>query len=571
MSKILSFGSCVNEFKSFGIQTPTSYEYIAIANAATKIPAYYANDSELAGKVTGIGYGWQKYIIPSSGKLKFTVRGGAGGSTGKAGYTINATTGAVSGSGNRPGRGAKLQGEGTFQKGDILYLLVGFRGWCNNGSDYGGGGGGASVVLRDNPAGAYTFAPLNRKVDVLFVAGGGGGCYDSSFGTQYYGVDAVTSNGTNTNGGGHAQSSTSGGAGLTGNGATGSRGTAYNLLSGTPHNGITSNFGQVKYGTWGGGGAPWNGGGGGGGYSGGYAIDGGLSQGGTSYINLTFITETYRGYANITDDANRNCSNPWSAYGHIEIELGRDENKLILAKDNDGYKYFDGQDNVDGTSNSGATNQWKPLPTQVMPEQQTYLDYGKAIITNTIGLLTDVKFLIMSKQDKELLNISGQANKALIKQTAVQSLSDVSLIKSITFTGNLSNLDIRFAVSKDSGANWVAYNAGTWNPIDINDKDLMAASGYPLDQISTIPIEDWNSLKAPTINFAFLVTQNGASTQTIIDNITITADLVGSWRHFKESEASYEYISDNEAKVTFLEAGNYKVNYLDSLNPGTTS
>ena len=55
-------------------------------------------------------------------------------------------------------------------------MLVGMRGWCNNGSDYGSGGGGASVVLKDNPAGTYTFAPLNQrlvqieeKIDVLLV------------------------------------------------------------------------------------------------------------------------------------------------------------------------------------------------------------------------------------------------------------------------------------------------------------------------------------------------------------------------------------------------------------------
>ena len=96
----------------------------------------------------------------------------------------------VTGAGNRPGRGAKVEGKCNLKLGDILYILVGMRGWCNNSSDWGGGGGGASVVLLDNPDGNYTFSPLNRKVDVLFVAGGGGGTFDEYFGINYYGKDA---------------------------------------------------------------------------------------------------------------------------------------------------------------------------------------------------------------------------------------------------------------------------------------------------------------------------------------------------------------------------------------------
>ena len=259
MAKILQFKSCAQggEYNGLGAISPTSYGYISVntpSNIVNWINSQYASDFNLAGKVTGIGYGWQKYEIPSSGKIKFIVRGAAGGATGKPGYSINPTTGAISGSGNRPGRGAKLIGEGKFKKGDILYILVGMRGWCNNGNDWGGGGGGASIVLKDNPSGTYTFAPLNRKVDVLFVAGGGGGCFDSSFGTNYYGKDAVVTNGTGTSGGDSNRAG--GGAGLTNNGGgSASNGVAYSLLSGTVP---TSSISAIHYGGWGGGGAPYN-------------------------------------------------------------------------------------------------------------------------------------------------------------------------------------------------------------------------------------------------------------------------------------------------------------------------
>ncbi len=572
MAKILQFKSCAQggEYNGLGAISPTSYGYISVntpSNIVNWINSQYASDFNLAGKVTGIGYGWQKYEIPSSGKIKFIVRGAAGGATGKPGYSINPTTGAISGSGNRPGRGAKLIGEGKFKKGDILYILVGMRGWCNNGNDWGGGGGGASIVLKDNPSGTYTFAPLNRKVDVLFVAGGGGGCFDSSFGTNYYGKDAVVTNGTGTSGGDSNRAG--GGAGLTNNGGgSASNGVAYSLLSGTVP---TSSISAIHYGGWGGGGAPYNGGGGGGGYSGGSASDSAGGYGGTSYINPSLITEISRGYATVETDSHRNLTNPWTAYGFIELELGRDEGKYILAKDNDGYKYFDGAECLDGTTKSVFTNQWKLLPYQAEPDELTYKDYGNLIITNRDGLLDDTRFLIMSKESKESVTISGHINGSLIEQNQDVSISDISLIKSITSTHNIENLDVRFAMSKDNGKTWQTYNSGSWDNIDIHNKQEFMNNGWSLAQFGTIPLEDWNNYKAKVIRFAAIITQNGPNGKTILDNIREIADLVGSWRHFKESEAQYEYISDTELRITFLESGNYKVNYLDSLNSGNSA
>lgn len=576
MGKILKFKSCARggEYNGLGAITPTSYYYIGVdspSNIVKTVNAAYVDDPLLAGKVTGIGYGWQKYEVPSSGNIKFTVRGAAGGATGTSGFTINPITGAVGGNGNRPGRGAKIVGTSKLKKGDILYMLVGMRGWCNNGSDYGSGGGGASVVLKDNPAGAYTFGPLNRKVDVLFVAGGGGGCYDSSFGSAtYYGTDAVVTNGTNTNGG--KSSSTRGGAGLTGNGASGSGGNpAYSILSGTPsHTTLNTNH----YGGWGGGGGSYDGGGNGGGYSGGNSRGNGAGgSGGTSYINPTLCTEISRGYATVEADSERNLTNPWTAYGFIELELGRDENKYIIVKDDEGYKYFDGEENIDGTTNDTFTNEWKLIPSDVPlpPDEEVYKNYGKTFINNRIGLLDNAKFLVMSKEAKEVINISGNINGALIEQIQDSSISDVSLIKSITSTHNTDNLDIRFAISKDSGKTYQTYDAGSWTDIDIHNKQEFMNNGYSLAQFDSIPLEDWNNYKAKTIKFAAIITQNGPNGKTILNNIKEIADLVGSWRHFKESEVQYEYISDTGLKITFLEGGNYKVNYLDQLNSSLNS
>lgn len=563
MGKILKFKSCAQngEFTSLGVETPSTVYYIGVntpSNIDSYIASCYASDANLAGKVNGIGYGWQKYVVPSTGKLKFSVRGAAGGSTGRVGYTIDPVTGDIIGTGNRPGRGAKIEGTCVLAKGSILYILVGMRGWCNDDSDWAGGGGGASVILLDNESGAYTFAPLNRKVDVLFVAGGGGGCCDEYFGNKYYGYDADYNDGANTNGGKGGKPG--GGAGLTGNGGGY---TTYNLLSGNP---ASTTLNSSTFGGWGGGGHSYNGGGGGGGYSGGNATnDNGGGYGGTSYINPTLCTETFRGYATVAEDSGRNLTNPWTAYGFVEIELGRDESKFILAKDSDGYKWFNGTTNLDNTTNSSATNRWELLSNQNIPTQDIYNAYGDKVITSADGLQNNVRFLVSAIAQDEELDIVGQVSKTVVEMTKDCNTSDVDTISNISFTGDLTNVDVRFAVSKDSGTTWQTYRSGAWKDIDITDKDDFLTNGYSLNNFNSIPKDDIKTYLSKKIRFAFIIDQTGDKIATLINSIKITADLVGSWRHAKESQVEYEYVSDTDLKVTFLEAGDYKVNYMDKI------
>lgn len=115
MGKVLRIKSCAKggEYNGLGAVTPSGYNYIGVdspTTIATHINNEYASDPNLSGKIEGIGYGWQKFVIPTSGKIKFTVRGSAGGVSGVAGYTINATTGAVTGSGNRPRTWSEISG-----------------------------------------------------------------------------------------------------------------------------------------------------------------------------------------------------------------------------------------------------------------------------------------------------------------------------------------------------------------------------------------------------------------------------------------------------------------------------
>ena len=573
MKKILQFKSCAKggEFTKTGVPQPSSYNYIAVDtpdNINSYIASCYNTDQYLSGKVEGIGYGWQKYTVEADGTYSFSVRGAAGGSTLYSSASIDPVTGVVTGSGNRGGRGAKVEGTCYLHKGDVLYLLVGMRGWSNyDGYDYGGCGGGASVILKDNPLGDFTFAPLSKRVDVLFVAGGGGGCYDSSTGVNHYGRDAVYENGTNTNGG--TSSANRGGAGLTGSGASGSGGPASPaILSGNPTYTDAAYFATNHQGGWGGGGGCWNGGGGGGGYSGGNAYSDDYGDGGTSFINPALCSETFRGYATVEEDSERNLDNPWTAYGFIEIQINyRQEDKFILAHDSDGYKWFNGETNLDKTTNTGFTNTWELLADQTNPTEDTFKKYGKTIITNSNGLQNNVTFLVSSMEPNETIYVQGNINGAIVKMNNDINLYTVEKIKSIQETVDLTNADVRFAISKDNGTTWQTFNSGNWDDIDIANKTTFQTNGFELSQIQTIPAESWNNYNPKLIRFAFCITTNG-NTNTLISLIKFIVDYMNSWRKATEADATYEYKTSNSLQVTFFEAGNYKVNYLDQIISG---
>lgn len=605
-------------FKSLSTFTPVSggkgsgSDNVAVANNnATVVQSridtvYNTPNTSLKNLVTPAGgYGWQKFVVQESGNYQVVIRGASGGISNEQAITINAVTGACSGytssktnangvvgrSYSRGGRGAKLTGEVKLNAGDVLYLLVGMMGKCNNDS-YGGGGGGASVLLRENSNGDYTLNVVNKKVDVLMVAGGGGGGCSQQHVLDFNrsaGKDGVVTNGTNTNGGISIRDTSEetkyfggGGAGLMGAGTTsaggGSASIPLAILSGT------TNYGSGNcVSSFGGGGLNYENGGGGGGYSGGnsnrstfnYAnransLGAYGGDGGTSYMNPKYVKDIARGYATVAEDSTRDLTNPWYAHGSIEISFAAPSEKYILAQDNDGVKYFNGTTTKDGEENTTGTDTWQLLPDGTALSEATYKQYGNYEITNINGLLPTAKFLVMSLSEEDNISIDGFINQSIIKQNEDINVGDVSLIKNLVSTTNLTGLDVRFAISKNSGKTWQTYSSGTWVDISITDKNDFATNGYNLSLIASIPIEVWNDYKAKNIRFAFIVTQNAESGNSIISNIKIVADLVGSWRHFKESEATYEYTSNNVLKVTFLQNGNYKVNYLDNISSSTS-
>ncbi len=220
----------------------------------------WVSNSTYFNVVSGIMY-WR---VPSSANYTIEARGAEGGQ------------GEASLGQGKPiatGNGARIIGDFSLTKNDVLTILVGQKGLDGGPSgNYAGGGGGGSYVL-------------NQTTAVLLVtAGGGNGESWGSWNTQA--PDGLSNNSNITGGtGGGGGGRGSGGGGYSGNGGnptTGNSTPGFSFTNGGVGGAGDTGVGGGDGGFGGGGGTRWEGGGGGG-YSGGSVVS-------SNQYNTTFPT-----------------------------------------------------------------------------------------------------------------------------------------------------------------------------------------------------------------------------------------------------------------------------------------
>ena len=200
-------------------------------------------------KVSIVGQGIQKWIVPFTGQYKIEAAGAAG---------LSSCT-------------SNIGGNGTFysslfvlHKNDFLYILVGQQGILPS-YRWGGSGGGATYVVKKEKTSNYYFSLDSSYVKPLLIAAGGGGSGDCNHaGTPKEGESGKCET-SEEGGGATGQAHSSGGAGFISNSANTE---TKSFING----GVSSLYiaGSVySYGGFGGGGNANDAGGGGGGYKGG--------------------------------------------------------------------------------------------------------------------------------------------------------------------------------------------------------------------------------------------------------------------------------------------------------------
>ena len=243
--------------------------------------------------------GIQLWTVPSDGTYRIEVWGAQGAFISGGSYSAGSE---VEGGG---GKGSRMRGDFTLNKGDKLKILVGQMG--RGGGAASGGGGGTFVAEYDDTA--------------LIIAGGGGGNRrNSTFNTvmnavtSTTGVDGLNSSNTGGSGGngGTAGNNSGSGAGFTGNGVPSSDSRPMSITptaaSSFTNGGIGGQlqfsgiYAYIQGGFGGGGAGGWGGTGGGGGYSGGggdinsnsgYAGGGGSYNSGTNQSNEGGLWESH--------------------------------------------------------------------------------------------------------------------------------------------------------------------------------------------------------------------------------------------------------------------------------------
>lgn len=247
-----------------GTTGPTLSQIVGTTTLGPGTDTSFTADSQFFS-VSG---GMVLWTVPKNGTYRIDAYGSRG--------SINSAF-----SSGSPGFGARMRGDISLSRGDVIRILIGQVGEDGSDSCGGLGGGGGTFVVKNQPSGTYT------NDDILVIAGGGGGAGRQ---TNFAGVDVSTGSGGQTGTSGSAGKGGNGGAGGT-NGNGGNR-TTFNgcvategaagggfFTDGAGQNGSTNGRGIafVNGGAGGAGGSGFDGGfgGGGGAYNNGYGCGGG--------------------------------------------------------------------------------------------------------------------------------------------------------------------------------------------------------------------------------------------------------------------------------------------------------
>ena len=223
-----------------------------LANCKSSYDTSWEDDTDFFNVQT---QGIQEWTVPSNGTYRIEAYGAQGGK----------------GSGSSTGGlGARMRGDFSLTKGEVIKILVGQQG---GGAGTSAGGGGGTFVIK---------SPYNNTSSILVIAGGGGGEAQNSTGTP---AGQTTTNGVagGNNGGTAGTGGNAGGSVHFGMGGAGFSGNSsqltYSISNTIAYSFINGGVGGLGSGStkglggFGGGGASCEcstgGGGGGGGYSGG--------------------------------------------------------------------------------------------------------------------------------------------------------------------------------------------------------------------------------------------------------------------------------------------------------------
>ena len=121
---------------------------------------------------------------------------------------------------------------------------------------------------------------------------------------------------------------------------------------------------------------------------------------------------------------------------------------------------------------------------------------------------------------------------------------------------------IKVATSIDKGYSWYSYQDGSWQIVNIEDKEQFKSNGMTPSEIASCT--DWDNLVGDNdyIRFAYYIEQPTVNDVVSVDQLEMQADLNGQWKGaYYGTDYDYEYSYKNKVLVDIKQDGSYKINY----------
>lgn len=235
-------------------------------------------------------------------------------------------------------------------------------------------------------------------------------------------------------------------------------------------------------------------------------------------------------------------SDGWSALSDSEKETAFQnavgDNPLAIAK-------------TLGTFHFEVYSQNNALPTCSLVEENAVRSFRVAMYSST--------------DETPTCTITALPKGQLVKPLGLISLASYDSIKTVNITASTSgDAAIRYAVTPDL-TNYYTYDSANdkWVSVETTAAGVLE-NGMTEAEVAAIPTEAWTSLTqtSESVGFAYALSMTALSETCYVDALTLTVDMVGSWRAaVYGSEFTYAYPNNVSMEVKLLVDGNWKVNY----------
>ena len=195
-------------------------------------------------------------------------------------------------------------------------------------------------------------------------------------------------------------------------------------------------------------------------------------------------------------------------------------------------------------------------------------NYEQATVADIKTIKNKFKVLKYSDISEQLFNsvqVNAVPNDSLVLPNSLfgksfSSIKSMKITESVTGSGK-----IRYIFSKDL-TNFFTFKNFNWVKISDLTTNAVLAEGLSASSVGQIPAYSWSKFYTSAdagLSIGFAFSETDISQITAIDELSVVADIKGSWSSAVcGTDYTIKYSDDSTMKVDLLQDGSYKINYL---------